>query len=102
MADDRRRERIPASKPRPPELPRLPCPQVEQAATQHPCVVSIQAWKRRPAHEGRTLPAGAKPTRENLLLLSRPQKQAALLKLILSDTILEEELDAMLQAAVSI
>jgi hypothetical protein len=80
----------------------LPCPQVGEIGTGQPSVVSIQGWKQRPAHEGPALPAGEKPTKENLHLLSRPQKQAALLKLILSDTTLEEDLDAMIQAAVSV
>jgi hypothetical protein len=80
----------------------LPSPQAEEIGTEQPSVVSIQGWKQRPAHEGPTLPPEAKPTKENLHLLSRPQKQAALLRLILSDTTLEDDLDAMIEAAVSV
>jgi hypothetical protein len=80
----------------------LPCAQAEESGTEQRSVVSIQGWKERPAHEGPTVPPETRPTKENLHLLSRPQKQAALLKLILSDTTLEDDLDAMIQAAVSV
>jgi hypothetical protein len=87
---------------REPEPSRSPCPRVEEIRTHQPSVVSIQGWKQRPVQESPTLPADTKPTKKNLHLLSRPQKQGALLRLILSDTILEEELDAMIKAAVSV
>jgi hypothetical protein len=99
MIYDNTKEPVHTSKPEPSSSP---CPRVEEIRTHQPSVVSIQGWKQRPVHQSPTLPAETKPTKENLHLLSRPQKQGALLRLILSDTVLEEELDAMIQAAVSV
>jgi hypothetical protein len=99
MIYDNTKEPIHTSEPEPPGLA---CAQAEEIGSQQPSVVSIQGWKQRPVQKSPTLPAEMKPTKENLHLLSRPQKQGALLRLILSDTILEEELDAMIQAAISV
>jgi hypothetical protein len=65
-------------------------------------VASIEGWKKRQAPETTTAPAGGKLVKENVRLLSRAQKQAALLRLILSDTITEAGLDAMIEAGVSL
>jgi hypothetical protein len=99
MICDNTKGPIHTSAPEPSSLPRA---QAEEIGSQQPTVVSIQGWKQRPVQESRTLPSDTKPTKENLHLLSRPQKQGALLRLILSDTVLEEELDAMIRAAVSV
>jgi|HubBroStandDraft_6_1064221.scaffolds.fasta_scaffold255846_2 hypothetical protein len=65
--------------------------------TTRPTVASIEAWKNRPAEEIR-----ARLARENVLLVTRAQKQAALLRLITSDDISESDLDAMIHAATAV
>jgi hypothetical protein len=65
--------------------------------TTRPTVSSIEAWKNRPAEEIR-----ARLARENVLLVTRAQKQAALLRLITSDDISESDLDAMIHAATAV
>ena len=67
------------------------------AKTTPPKVASIAGWKSRSAEDMRATLA-----RENVLPLSRVQKQAALLRLIMSDDTLESELDAMICAAAEV
>ena len=65
--------------------------------TTPPKVASIAGWKNRSAEDMR-----ARLLSENILLLTRVQKQAALLRLIMSDDTLESELDAMIHAAATV
>jgi hypothetical protein len=66
-------------------------------------VTSIEGWKRRQPPEIATAPpAGTGSTKEILRQMTRREKQAALLKLIMSDTAEETDLDAMIQTAVSL
>jgi len=64
------------------------------AKTTPPKVASIAGWKDRSAGDVR-----ARLPYENVPLLTRVEKQAALLRLIMSDDTLESELDAMIRAA---
>ena len=66
-------------------------------------VTSIEGWKRRQSPEISTAPpAEVGSTKEILRQMTRREKQAALLKLIMSDTAEETDLDAMIQTAVSL
>jgi hypothetical protein len=65
-------------------------------------VTSIEGWKRRQPPEIATAPTKVGSTKEILLQMTRREKQAALLKLIMSDTAEETDLDAMIQTAVSL
>jgi hypothetical protein len=65
-------------------------------------VVSIEGWRRRQSPEMSTGPAEIGSTKEILRLMTRREKQAALLKLVMSDTAEEGDLDAMIQTALSL
>jgi hypothetical protein len=65
-------------------------------------VTSIEGWKRRQPPEIATAPTKVGSTKEILLQMTRREKQAALLKLIMSDTAEETDLGAMIQTAVSL
>jgi len=61
------------------------------------CVVAIDAWKKSlKAEDGGTRPR-PRLSRKDVALLSRPEKQAAILRAIVSDWIDDSELDAMLE-----
>jgi hypothetical protein len=64
-------------------------PVTDEPLAQLPAVASIEDWKKRLDNNGSVRAAEAKQMREGLHLLSRVQKQAALLRLILSDTVEE-------------
>jgi hypothetical protein len=62
-------------------------------------VASIEGWKMRQANERPGAVAECRLAKEEVRRLSRAQKQAALLRLIVSDGVAETDLDAMIQAA---
>jgi hypothetical protein len=65
-------------------------------------VTSIERFLRdRPSNKRPTRPPEIKLTKESIRLLSRPHKQAALLALILSDDVPDDELEAMIETALS-
>jgi hypothetical protein len=101
MADDSRKHRISVSEQNRPEPPDRPGSFAEETVTQLPAVASIQDWKKRLVNNSPARAAEARQMKEDLHLLSRVQKQAALLRLILSDTIEEGHLEAMIQTATS-
>jgi hypothetical protein len=101
MADGSRKQSIPASKPRRPGSPGGPDSFRQKTVTQFPAVTSVDDWKKRLARRSPGRAAETKQMREDLHLLSRVQKQATLLRLILSDTIEEGDLEAMIQTATS-
>ncbi|HEY6333419.1 MAG TPA: hypothetical protein VI756_29110 [Blastocatellia bacterium] len=59
----------------------------------------MSEWRRRPAKYGHQEPTGTDsgPIQDDELTLDRQQKQAALLRLILSDSVTDEQLDAMIE-----
>ena len=65
-------------------------------------VASIEGWKMRQANERPAASAEGRLAKEEVRRLSRAQKQAALLRLILSDSVAEKDLEAMIQAAGSL
>jgi hypothetical protein len=65
-------------------------------------VASIEGWKMRQANERPAASAEGRLAKEEVRRLSRAQKQAALLRLILSDSVAETDLEAMIQAAGSL
>jgi hypothetical protein len=64
--------------------------------------ISIEGWKRRQPLKISAAPTDVGSTKEILRQMTRREKQAALLKLIMSDTAEETDLDAMIQTAVSL
>jgi hypothetical protein len=65
-------------------------------------VTSIERFLRdRRPNKRPTRAPEIKLTKENIRLLSRPHKQAALLALILSDDVPDDELEAMIETALS-
>src|SRR3984885_16273968 len=96
--DSSKRPPIRTHQPNPPDKPYS---SVQRTATRAHGVVSIQDWKKRPSPKSPTWAAHIRPYKEDVRLLSMAQKQAALLRVILSDTIAEADLDAMIQTAVS-
>jgi hypothetical protein len=101
MADDSRKQRRHASKAKGTEPPDRPDSFRQEAVTQLPAVTNIEDWKKRPVNKDPARTAETRQMRGDLHLLSRVQKQAALLRLILSDTIEEGDLEAMIQTATS-
>jgi hypothetical protein len=102
MADDSRKQRTPASKPKRREPRDPPGSFGEDTVTQLPAVTSIEDWKKRPISKSPDRLAQTKQMREDIHLLSRVQKQATLLRLIVSDTVEESDLEAMIQTATSL
>jgi hypothetical protein len=64
MADDSRKQRIPASKPKRLEPPDHPRSFVEETVTQLPAVTSIQDWKKRPVNKSPAQASEAEQMRE--------------------------------------
>jgi len=70
--------------------------------TKRSSVVNIQSWKKRPLQQYTGTAVEVKAPKEDVRLLSRTQKQATLLRLVLSDDIDESDLDAIVEAALSL
>ena len=74
---------------------------VHSAANPNSPVVNLETWKKRTRAIGSAATVTALD-RQDIRMLSRSQKQAALLRLILSDEVEETYLDAILQTALSL
>jgi hypothetical protein len=102
MATHNRKRRMPRCRPQRTEENDRPKNLAGETVTEHPIVVNIEHWRRRPPYDIPVPTAKIKPTVEDATPAGRVHKQAVLLKLILSDTIAEAALDAMIETVASL
>jgi hypothetical protein len=104
MANDDRKQA--ADQSRQPGSPSRRRPSVAETEIGHPdlisSVISIQGWKRRTRDEKPSPTEKMRPTKKDVPPWGRAYKQATLLRLILSDTIAEADLDAMIDTVASL